>query len=153
MLFLSGLNLFKNCVHWFINPPNICSVPDDFSPPSSVLLPQGVKDFSVPVDLDAKVKVDLVVVGSVAVSEKGTRQSALTPMTRQPQSTKILQIGPFDWWSLSIHLCICVWSFTYIYNYGRSTVLLDFVVLVITSVKTLRTKIISMLNSYAFRYR
>lgn len=35
------------------------------------LLLQGVKDFSVPVGLDAKVKVDLVVVGSVAVSEKG----------------------------------------------------------------------------------
>ncbi|XP_036950736.1 methenyltetrahydrofolate synthase domain-containing protein isoform X3 [Acanthopagrus latus] len=34
---------------------------------------QGVKDFSVPVGLDAKVKVDLVVVGSVAVSEKGFR--------------------------------------------------------------------------------
>ncbi|XP_070818880.1 methenyltetrahydrofolate synthase domain-containing protein isoform X1 [Chaetodon trifascialis] len=34
---------------------------------------QGVKDFSVPVGLDAKVKVDLVVVGSVAVSEKGLR--------------------------------------------------------------------------------
>ncbi|XP_004067391.1 methenyltetrahydrofolate synthase domain-containing protein isoform X1 [Oryzias latipes] len=34
---------------------------------------QGVRDFSVPVGLDAKVKVDLVVVGSVAVSEKGCR--------------------------------------------------------------------------------
>ncbi|KAM4744897.1 methenyltetrahydrofolate synthase domain-containing protein isoform 1-T1 [Anableps anableps] len=34
---------------------------------------QGVKDFSVPVGLDAKVKVDLVIVGSVAVSEKGCR--------------------------------------------------------------------------------
>ncbi|XP_060896106.1 methenyltetrahydrofolate synthase domain-containing protein isoform X1 [Labrus mixtus] len=34
---------------------------------------QGVKDFSVPVGLDAKVKVDLVVVGSVAVSENGIR--------------------------------------------------------------------------------
>ncbi|XP_029000664.1 methenyltetrahydrofolate synthase domain-containing protein isoform X1 [Betta splendens] len=34
---------------------------------------QGVKDFSVPVGLEAKVKVDLVVVGSVAVSEKGLR--------------------------------------------------------------------------------
>ncbi|XP_072321811.1 methenyltetrahydrofolate synthase domain-containing protein isoform X1 [Eucyclogobius newberryi] len=34
---------------------------------------QGVKDFSVPVDLDAKMKVDLVVVGSVAVSETGLR--------------------------------------------------------------------------------
>ncbi|KAK7913036.1 hypothetical protein WMY93_013247 [Mugilogobius chulae] len=32
---------------------------------------QGVKDFSVPVDLEAKMKVDLVIVGSVAVSEKG----------------------------------------------------------------------------------
>ncbi|XP_078400720.1 methenyltetrahydrofolate synthase domain-containing protein isoform X1 [Cetorhinus maximus] len=34
---------------------------------------QGVKDFSVPVRLDAKVHVDLVVVGSVAVSDKGWR--------------------------------------------------------------------------------
>ncbi|CAL1604011.1 unnamed protein product [Knipowitschia caucasica] len=34
---------------------------------------QGVKDFSVPVGLDDKVKVDLVVVGSVAVSEQGLR--------------------------------------------------------------------------------
>ncbi|XP_037733882.1 methenyltetrahydrofolate synthase domain-containing protein isoform X2 [Chelonia mydas] len=34
---------------------------------------QGVKDYSVPVGLDAKVQVDLVVVGSVAVSEKGWR--------------------------------------------------------------------------------
>ncbi|XP_042294663.1 methenyltetrahydrofolate synthase domain-containing protein [Sceloporus undulatus] len=34
---------------------------------------QGVRDYSVPVGLDAKVQVDLVVVGSVAVSEKGWR--------------------------------------------------------------------------------
>ncbi|NXO45458.1 MTHSD protein, partial [Locustella ochotensis] len=34
---------------------------------------QGVKDFSVPVGLDGKAQVDLVVVGSVAVSEKGWR--------------------------------------------------------------------------------
>ncbi|KAG7275195.1 hypothetical protein CRUP_023783 [Coryphaenoides rupestris] len=34
---------------------------------------QGVKEFSVPVGLDANVKVDLLVVGSVAVSEKGYR--------------------------------------------------------------------------------
>ncbi|XP_078066350.1 methenyltetrahydrofolate synthase domain-containing protein isoform X3 [Mustelus asterias] len=34
---------------------------------------QGVKDFSVPVGLDARVHVDLVVVGSVAVSDKGWR--------------------------------------------------------------------------------
>ncbi|XP_066540439.1 methenyltetrahydrofolate synthase domain-containing protein isoform X1 [Hoplias malabaricus] len=34
---------------------------------------QGVKDFSVPIGLEAKVQVDLVVVGSVAVSEKGYR--------------------------------------------------------------------------------
>ncbi|XP_067905221.1 methenyltetrahydrofolate synthase domain-containing protein isoform X1 [Heterodontus francisci] len=34
---------------------------------------QGVKDFSVPVGLDATVRVDLVVVGSVAVSDKGWR--------------------------------------------------------------------------------
>ncbi|KAM3876987.1 methenyltetrahydrofolate synthase domain-containing protein [Diretmus argenteus] len=34
---------------------------------------QGVKEFSVPVGLDAKVKVELLVVGSVAVSEQGYR--------------------------------------------------------------------------------
>ncbi|XP_062923254.1 methenyltetrahydrofolate synthase domain-containing protein isoform X2 [Mobula hypostoma] len=34
---------------------------------------QGVKDFSVPVRLDAKVHIDLVVVGSVAVSKEGWR--------------------------------------------------------------------------------
>ncbi|XP_056384340.1 methenyltetrahydrofolate synthase domain-containing protein isoform X2 [Hyla sarda] len=34
---------------------------------------QGVKDFSVPLGLDSAVQVDLVVVGSVAVSEKGWR--------------------------------------------------------------------------------
>ncbi|KAK1330376.1 hypothetical protein QTO34_010565 [Cnephaeus nilssonii] len=34
---------------------------------------QGVRDYSVPVGLDARVLVDLVVVGSVAVSEKGWR--------------------------------------------------------------------------------
>ncbi|XP_078257888.1 methenyltetrahydrofolate synthase domain-containing protein isoform X2 [Rhinoraja longicauda] len=34
---------------------------------------QGVKDFSVPVRLDAKVHIDLVVVGSVAVSKNGWR--------------------------------------------------------------------------------
>ncbi|NXB72902.1 MTHSD protein, partial [Donacobius atricapilla] len=34
---------------------------------------QGVKDYSVPVGLDAQAQVDLVVVGSVAVSEKGWR--------------------------------------------------------------------------------
>ncbi|XP_072551177.1 methenyltetrahydrofolate synthase domain-containing protein isoform X2 [Salminus brasiliensis] len=34
---------------------------------------QGVKEFSVPIGLDARIQVDLVVVGSVAVSEKGYR--------------------------------------------------------------------------------
>ncbi|KFP70622.1 Methenyltetrahydrofolate synthase domain-containing protein, partial [Acanthisitta chloris] len=34
---------------------------------------QGIKEFSVPVGLDGKAQVDLVVVGSVAVSEKGWR--------------------------------------------------------------------------------
>ncbi|GAA6069828.1 methenyltetrahydrofolate synthase domain-containing protein isoform X1, partial [Tachysurus ichikawai] len=34
---------------------------------------RGVKEFSVPVGLDSRVHVDLVVVGSVAVSEKGYR--------------------------------------------------------------------------------
>lgn len=37
----------------------------------SLFLLQGVKEFSVPVGLDSKVQVDLLVVGSVAVSEKG----------------------------------------------------------------------------------
>ncbi|XP_042558191.1 methenyltetrahydrofolate synthase domain-containing protein isoform X2 [Dipodomys spectabilis] len=34
---------------------------------------QGVRDFSVPIGLDSSVRVDLLVVGSVAVSEKGWR--------------------------------------------------------------------------------
>ncbi|NXR11198.1 MTHSD protein, partial [Semnornis frantzii] len=34
---------------------------------------QGIKEYSVPVGLDGKARVDLVVVGSVAVSEKGWR--------------------------------------------------------------------------------
>ncbi|XP_039769467.1 methenyltetrahydrofolate synthase domain-containing protein isoform X2 [Ornithorhynchus anatinus] len=34
---------------------------------------QGVKDYSVPIGLDSRILVDLVVVGSVAVSEKGWR--------------------------------------------------------------------------------
>ncbi|XP_048210957.1 methenyltetrahydrofolate synthase domain-containing protein isoform X2 [Perognathus longimembris pacificus] len=34
---------------------------------------QGVRDFSVPVGLDSSIQVDLLVVGSVAVSEKGWR--------------------------------------------------------------------------------
>ncbi|NXI37722.1 MTHSD protein, partial [Galbula dea] len=34
---------------------------------------QGIKEYSVPVDLDGKAQVDLVVVGSVAVSEQGWR--------------------------------------------------------------------------------
>ncbi|NXA75323.1 MTHSD protein, partial [Thryothorus ludovicianus] len=34
---------------------------------------QGVRDYSVPVGLDSKARVDLVIVGSVAVSEKGWR--------------------------------------------------------------------------------
>lgn len=49
-----------------IQPPLFCLVCFQTS--------QGVKDFSVPVGLDAKVKIELVVVGSVAVSEKGNCQ-------------------------------------------------------------------------------
>ena len=37
----------------------------------SCVCSQGVRNYSVPVGLDSKVLVDLVVVGSVAVSEKG----------------------------------------------------------------------------------
>jgi len=36
---------------------------------------QGIKEYSVPVGLDGKARVDLVVVGSVAVSEKGKIKS------------------------------------------------------------------------------
>ncbi len=36
---------------------------------------KGIKEFSVPVGLEDKVQVDLVVVGSVAVSEKGNSTS------------------------------------------------------------------------------
>lgn len=54
---------------------------------SSVLLLQGVKDFSVPVGLDAKVKVDLVVVGSVAVSGKGDCLVGISINESPPQHT------------------------------------------------------------------
>lgn len=73
MLFLSGLSmpLMMYFVFVFLTPSNI-------QPPPFCLgclqTSQGVKDFSVPVGLDAKVKIDLVVVGSVAVSEKGNCQ-------------------------------------------------------------------------------
>lgn len=72
MLFLSGLNLiyywFIMFIHWLIIAPFALVVKFKL-----VISPsfQGVKEFSVPVGLDAKVMVDLVVVGSVAVSEKG----------------------------------------------------------------------------------
>lgn len=49
--------------------------PHEYIQPIPLFFPQGVKDFSVPVGLDAKVKVDLVVVGSVAVSEKGNQST------------------------------------------------------------------------------
>lgn len=39
--------------------------------PKIMFLLQGIKEYSVPVGLDGKARVDLVVVGSVAVSEKG----------------------------------------------------------------------------------
>lgn len=60
--------LFIFLFNHLIFPPN----------PACLQTSQGVKDFSVPVGLDDKVKVDLVVVGSVAVSEKGNYQSALS---------------------------------------------------------------------------
>lgn len=82
MFLLSGFSLlilliFINiCTQNFIMihntpPPPKHSTNSYFFFPFVNLFPQGVKDFSVPVGLDAKVKVDLVVVGSVAVSEKG----------------------------------------------------------------------------------
>lgn len=39
--------------------------------PKIMFFLQGIKEYSVPVGLDGKARVDLVVVGSVAVSEKG----------------------------------------------------------------------------------
>lgn len=39
--------------------------------PNTMLFLQGIKEYSVPVGLEGKAQVDLVVVGSVAVSEKG----------------------------------------------------------------------------------
>lgn len=52
-----------------------------------------MKEFSVPVGLDAKVKVDLVVVGSVAVSEKGEAlPTRLHHLTSPALNTGILKI-------------------------------------------------------------
>lgn len=83
MLFLSGLSTPLTTVfHAHLQPELyfvfVFSTPSNIQPPPFCLVclqtSQGVKDFSVPVGLDAKVKIDLVVVGSVAVSEKGNRQ-------------------------------------------------------------------------------
>lgn len=55
-------------------------------PSGPCLCPQGVRNYSTPVGLDSRVLVDLVVVGSVAVSEKGkikNRNSQMQPLTQQ----------------------------------------------------------------------
>lgn len=55
--------------------------------------PQGVRNYSTPVGLDSKVLVDLVVVGSVAVSEKGKithRNSGMPPLTCSLLSINLL---------------------------------------------------------------
>ena len=38
---------------------------------SNYLLPKGLREFSTPIDLDDKVKIDLVIVGCIAVSTRG----------------------------------------------------------------------------------
>lgn len=58
---------------------------------------QGVKDFSAPIGLDAKVKVDLVVVGSVAVSEKGNNSYLWSPLI--PKATECSRIKGDPWQS------------------------------------------------------
>ncbi len=49
---------------------------------------QGVREYSSPIGLEDKVKIDLVIVGSVAVSEKG--ESAHARLARQiPASRQV----------------------------------------------------------------
>lgn len=133
MLFLSGLNLSNSyiaidifspmlpnifSITSFIFKVNIWPCPCLFSP---LVIFQGVKEFSVPVGLDAKVKVDLVVVGSVAVSEKGealpTRHHHLTtPALLNIGILEILQIITIIHYLMHDHICMYFWSFVMFYN-------------------------------------
>ncbi|XP_048462030.1 methenyltetrahydrofolate synthase domain-containing protein isoform X4 [Rhincodon typus] len=63
---LPNLQEFKNARIIKVNP-------DKPQENVRLLTLEGVKDFSVPIGLDANIHVDLVVVGSVAVSDKGWR--------------------------------------------------------------------------------
>ena len=104
MLFLSGLNLFWTHFLCIINPKLFACFHFLLLISRHRFCPflQGVRDFSVPVGLDAKVKVDLVVVGSVAVSEKGNRSTFLprfhhlnVPILWNTASLNMLPIWPF----------------------------------------------------------
>lgn len=73
---------------------------------------QGVKEHSVPVGLDGKAQVDLVVVGSVAVSEKGKEelpaegsqsQSSVSKATPRGRDRFILGA---ELWSWVLSLCV-----------------------------------------------
>lgn len=73
---------------------------------------QGVKEHSVPVGLDGKAQVDLVVVGSVAVSEKGKEelpaegsqsQSSVSKATPRGRDRFILGA---ELWSWVLPLCV-----------------------------------------------
>lgn len=67
---------------------------------------QGVRDYSVPVGLDGKAQVDLVVVGSVAVSEKG-EEKLPAEKSQVPVQCQEAEICPWSWaevWVLS--LCV-----------------------------------------------
>lgn len=70
--------------------------------PQMLLFLQGVKDYSVPVGLDGKAQVDLVVVGSVAVSEKGKEKlpgerSQIPAQCQRGHTTWQRQIYPWSW--------------------------------------------------------
>lgn len=73
---------------------------------------QGVKEHSVPVGLDGKAQVDLIVVGSVAVSEKGKEelraegsqsQSSVSKATPRGRDRFILGA---ELWSWVLPLCV-----------------------------------------------
>lgn len=66
---------------------------------------QGVRDYSVPVGLDGKAQVDLVVVGSVAVSEKGEEKNFQQKGPKFQSSVRKVTLRGRDRFVLAAELC------------------------------------------------
>ncbi|ERE80534.1 methenyltetrahydrofolate synthase domain-containing protein, partial [Cricetulus griseus] len=60
-------------VDYIITPTRVIATGCVRPKPTGIIWSKGVRNFSIPLGLDSNVLVDLIVVGSVAVSEKGWR--------------------------------------------------------------------------------